>query len=92
MKGLTAVSLGPGIGIVELRLAHFSCLGRRSDRGTVKLGRDFHTHDFEQHANASTVVQMRETTKGLRERTRQDAHLLADLQTVIKTNGPTAFT
>ena len=63
-----------------------------SDRGTVKLGCDFHTHDFEEHANAPTVVQLRETTKGLGERSRHYAHLLADLETVINANYPTAFT
>jgi hypothetical protein len=55
------------------------------------LGCYFHTHDFEQYANAPAVVQMRETTKGLREWSRQYAHFLADLETVIKPNGATAF-
>jgi hypothetical protein len=35
---------------------------------------------------------MRETTKGLRERSRQYAHLLANLETILKANDPTAFT
>jgi hypothetical protein len=56
------------------------------------LGCYFHTHDFEQHPNAPTVVQMRETTEGLREWSGQDAHFLADLETVIKANDPTTFT
>jgi hypothetical protein len=56
------------------------------------LGCDFHTHDFEEHSNAPTVVQMRETTKSLREWSRQDAHFLADLETVINANDPTVFT
>jgi hypothetical protein len=55
------------------------------------LGCYFHTHDFEEHSNAPTVVQMRETAKGLREGSRHDAHSLADLETVIKANDPTAF-
>jgi hypothetical protein len=32
-------------------------LSCRGDCGTVKLGRYFHTHDFEEHPNAPTVVQ-----------------------------------
>ena len=61
---------------------------RRRDCGAVKLGSHFHTHDFEQHANAPTVVQMRKTAKGLREWSRHDPHFLADLETVIEANRP----
>jgi hypothetical protein len=80
----------PGIGIVESRLVVqlLSCWG---DCGTVKLCCYFHAHDFEQHADPPTVVQMRETTKRLREWSRQDAHFLADLETAIATNGPIAL-
>jgi hypothetical protein len=56
------------------------------------LGCDFHTHDFEQHTNAPSVVQMREPTKGFREWSRQYPHFLADLETVIKANGSAGFT
>ncbi len=56
------------------------------------MGGDFHTHDFKQHPNAPTVIQMGEATKGFRERPRQDPHFLADLETVIEANRPTAFT
>ena len=70
----------------------FGLLSCRSDCRTVELGCYFHTHDFEQHTNPPPVVQMCKTTKGLREWSRKDAHLLADLETVIKANGPTAFT
>ena len=37
-------------------------LSCRGDCGTVKLGCYFHTHDFEQHANAPTVIEMRKAT------------------------------
>ena len=66
-------------------------LSRRGDRGAVKLGRDFHTHDFEQHAHPSAVVQMRETAKGLREWSGQYAYFLANLETVIRANGRHSF-
>jgi hypothetical protein len=56
------------------------------------LGCYFHTHDFEEHPNAPTVVQIRQTTNCLCEWPRQYAHFLADLETVIKANHPTAFT
>jgi hypothetical protein len=87
--------------VAHLRLAYPMRIGRQSrsetlscrrDCGTVELGCDFHAHDFEQHANAPAVVQMRETTKGLGEWSRQYAHFLADLEIVLKANGPTAFT
>ena len=67
-------------------------LGCGGDCRTVKLGCYFHTHDFEKDPNAPTVVEMRETTKRFREWSRQYAHFLANLQTVIKMNGPGAFT
>jgi len=67
-------------------------LGRRGDCRTVDLGCYFHTHDFEEDPNAPTVVEMRETTKGFRKWSRQYPHFLTNLQTVIKTNGPGAFT
>jgi hypothetical protein len=66
-------------------------LSCRGDCGTIELGSYFHTHDFEEHANSSTIVQMCETTKGLCEWSRKDAHFLADLKTAIETNGPTAL-
>jgi len=67
-------------------------LCRRGNSGTIKLGCDFHPHDFEEHADPPTIVQLRETTKGLREGSRHYAHLLADLETIIKANDPGAFT
>jgi hypothetical protein len=35
------------------------------------LGCDFHAHDFDEHANARSVVQMQKTTKEVREWPRQ---------------------
>src|SRR5579863_890968 len=62
---------------------------RRGNRGAVELRRNFHPHDFKQHANPPAVVQMREPAKRLREWPRHDAHLLADLESVIEQNGLT---
>ena len=62
--GPKLIDAGAGLSTIA---SWFSYLSRRGDCGTIELSGDFHTHDFEQHANASAVVQMRETAKRLRE-------------------------
>jgi hypothetical protein len=67
LEPVTGCSLGALAYPSRMGQSGSKTLSCRGDCGTVKLGCYFHTHDFEQHAGAPTVIEMRKTTKGLRE-------------------------
>jgi hypothetical protein len=86
-EAATAVSFGQ-LSILTNRVWRFGFLSCRGDCGTLKLGSYFHTHDFQEHANAPAVVQMRDTTEGFAEWPRRYAHFLADLETISRRTAP----
>src|SRR5271157_3662574 len=58
---------------------------------SVEPRRDFCAHEFEEHANAPSIVEMHESTKGFGEWPRQNANLLANLKVGVEPNRFRAF-
>jgi hypothetical protein len=58
---------------------------------SVEERRDFRAHEFEEHTNAPSAVEMHESTKNVGEWPRQNANLLANLEVGVEANRSGAF-